>query len=99
MSTTWRPVGSWWRLRSRPVARPTPVGTWTRSAEHPDVGRVQVLRVELERRIAEELARTGQIPVVDVREPRDTRDVRDPGSTGGLRILKVFRRPQACGRG
>lgn len=60
--------------------------------EHPDVGRVQELRVELERRIAEELARTGQIPVVDVREPRDTRDGRDQGSTGGLGILRVFRR-------
>jgi hypothetical protein len=55
-------------------------------SQHPDVGRVQVLRAQLERRIAEELAKTGGIPVVDVRE----RDVREPG--GGLGILRVFRR-------
>lgn len=41
--------------------------------EHPDVGRVQALRVELERRIAEETAKTGGIPAVDVRE-RDMRE-------------------------
>jgi hypothetical protein len=69
--------------------------------QHPDVGRVQILRAELERRIAEELAKTGQIPVVDVRddraEPEDVRDLRElrertPG--GGLSILRVFRRPR-----
>lgn len=74
-------------------------------SQHPDVGRVQLLRAELERRIAEELAKTGQIPVVtgqipvvDVRDGRDTaqeaRDVQDIRETGGLNILKVFRRPR-----
>lgn len=69
--------------------------------QHPDVGRVQILRAELERRIAEELAKTGQIPVVDVREsaaePKDVhdlREIRDPTPTSGLSILRVFRRPR-----
>ncbi len=67
--------------------------------QHPDVGRVEMLRAELERRIAEELARTGQIPVVDVRDSPDGPDVRDvrdrhPRDTGGLNILRVFRRPR-----
>ncbi|HET9656867.1 MAG TPA: hypothetical protein VFP72_16050 [Kineosporiaceae bacterium] len=68
-------------------------------SQHPDVGRVQILRAELERRIAEELAKTGQIPVVDVREAHpesaDVRDVREPRDTGGLNLLRgVFRRPK-----
>jgi hypothetical protein len=63
-------------------------------SQHPDVGRVQMLRAELERRIAEELAKTGQIPVVDVRDGRPEREVRDVRETGGLNILKVFRRPK-----
>jgi hypothetical protein len=67
--------------------------------QHPDVGRVQLLRAELERRIAEEMAKTGQIPVVDVREgrsePADVRDVREGRDTGGLNLLRgVFRRPK-----
>jgi hypothetical protein len=65
-------------------------------SQHPDVGRVQLLRAELERRIAEELAKTGQIPVVDVRDNRtDQPEVRDLRETGGLNILKVFRRPKS----
>jgi hypothetical protein len=64
-------------------------------SQHPDVGRVQMLRAELERRIAEELAKTGQIPVIDVRDSKqETREVRDVRETGGLNILKVFRRPK-----
>jgi hypothetical protein len=65
-------------------------------SQHPDVGRVQMLRAVLERRIAEELAKTGQLPVVDVREGRGTPpDVRDVRETGGLNILKAFRRPKS----
>lgn len=67
--------------------------------QHPDVGRVQILRAELERRIAEELAKTGQVPVVDVREEpvvsadiRDVREDKGPPTGSALNLLKVFRR-------
>ncbi len=55
---------------------------------HPDVGRVQQLRVELERRITEaEQLRSGGIPVVDIREHPEP-----PKGSSGLSLRRVFRR-------
>lgn len=60
---------------------------------HPDVGRVQQLRVELERRIAEaEQLRSGSMPVVDVREPAEPPKPQPPKESGGLGLLRAFRR-------
>lgn len=55
---------------------------------HPDVGRVEQLRAELERRITEaEHSRTGGIPVVDIRE-----GAQSVKSHAGLSLRRVFRR-------